>query len=285
MNKNETFEQYRPLLFSIGYRMLGSVMEAEDMVQETYLRYEATDTSEVQSLKSFLCTITTRLCLDQLKSARMQREEYIGPWLPEPLITENLPLRSVDQKEKISMAFLVLLESLSPVERAVFLLREVFDYGYDEIAQIVDKSEANCRQLYSRAKKYVVDRRPRFDPSLETQQKIVGGFMQALTTGDLNSLEALLAEDVHCWSDGGGKVFAARKPMHGRPLVIRFMQGLMRLAPADSHVELQETNGTLSLMIYTGVQLYGVMNFLVAKGQITEIRSVVNPDKLQHLQG
>lgn len=280
----QLFESYRPLLFAIAYRMLGSVMEAEDMVQETYLRYIAADPATVTAPKAFLTTITTRLCLDHLKSAQVQREEYVGPWLPEPLVTEESPAQMVEQKETISMAFLVLLETLSPVERAVFLLREVFDYGYGEIAQIVGKSEVNCRQLYSRAKKYLVSRRPQFDPSPTTQHTLLTGFMQALAQGDEALLVTLLAEDIEFWSDGGGRVTAARHPLFGRERVARFLFGIFRKRPDDMQVKVMEINGTKSLIIRTDGRIYGVMNFLCNAGQISEIRTVINPDKLRHLQ-
>ena len=165
----QTFESFRPQLFYIAYRMLGSAMEAEDMVQETYLRYSQANSSNIDNLKAYLTTIITRLCLDHLKSARVQREQYLGPWLPEPIMTENLPAQAIAQKETLTMAFLLLLEKLSPVERAVFLLREVFAYDYAEIAPIVDKSPANCRQLYSRAKKHLVTNRPQVEPSPTVQ--------------------------------------------------------------------------------------------------------------------
>jgi RNA polymerase sigma-70 factor (ECF subfamily) len=280
----QTFECYRSLLFSIAYRMLGSVMEAEDMVQEAYLRYAATDRSRVASPKAFLTTIVTRLCLDHLKSARVQREAYVGPWLPEPLVTEESPARVVEEKETISMAFLVLLEKLSPVERAIFLLREVFDYDYADIAQIVDKSEANCRQLYSRAKKYLVNRRPRFQASPAAQRQLISGFMRALSQGDEDSLVRLLAEDIEFWSDGGGRVAAARRPLHGRDAVVRFLFGIFRKRPDDTQVEVVEINGAQSLLIRTGGQIYGVMNFAVENGRIRAIRTVINPDKLRHLR-
>jgi len=280
----QIFESYRPLLFSIAYRMVGRVMEAEDMVQEAYLRYLAVDPETVQSHKAFLTTIVTRLCLDHLKSARVQREEYVGPWLPEPLITEDSPARRLDQKESITMAFLVLLEKLSPVERAVFLLREVFDYDYAAIASIVEKSEANCRQLYSRAKRHLLAQRPRFAASQDEQRALIDGFLRAISTGDEETLVTLLADDVQLWSDGGGKVTAARRPLFGRDRVVRFLFGIYNKRPSDMHVALRETNGTQSLLIYVDGQVFGVMNFSVADGKIQEIRTVLNPDKLRHLQ-
>jgi RNA polymerase sigma-70 factor (ECF subfamily) len=280
----QTFETYRPQLFYTAYRMLGSAMEAEDMVQETYLRFVQANTDTIENPKAYLTTIITRLCLDHLKSAKTQREQYIGPWLPEPLMTENLPAQSVAQKETLTMAFLMLLESLTPVERAVFLLREVFAYDYAEIAQIVNKSEANCRQLYSRAKKHLVANRPQFEPSTAVQQQVITDFMTALNNGDTPQMLSLLAPDVAWWSDGGGKVTAARRPLFGQENVMRFAQGIFRQRPDNMKVELVETNGTPSLLIRFDEQIFGIMNFTIANGQIREVHAVLNPDKLQHLR-
>lgn len=284
----DEFENYRPLLFSIAYRMLGSVMEAEDMVQETYLRYQAVS-NEVQTLKPFLTTVITRLCLDRLKSAKEKRETYFGPWLPEPLPTQLDsmakvdPLHIVSQNESISMAFLVLLENLNPVERAVFLLREVFDYGYDEIAQMVDKEEATCRQLFHRAKQHVTANRSRFHATPEEHQQILAKFMQAVGSGELNELMGVLAEGVTLWSDGGGKVQAAVRPILGRDKVARFL-----LAIRDNQeytAEVAELNGWASIVLRDASEkLIGVVSLDVGDSQIQGLRFVVNPDKLGRLQ-
>jgi RNA polymerase sigma-70 factor, ECF subfamily len=284
MNHLETFERHRPLLFSIAYRMLGSVMEAEDMVQETYLRYIKTPAETVTSPKAFLSTIITRLCLDHLKSAKVEREEYIGPWLPEPFRTDEPSLTPVDSYEMISIAALALLENLSPLERAVFLLREVFDYSYGEIAAIVEKSEANCRQFYHRAKQYLHQHRPRFKTSPAAQQKLVTGFLQAVQTGDVEGLTTLLAKDVTLWSDGGGKAAAARRPLVGNERVAQLLLVSYRKRPEHSHMELAEVNGVLSILYRVENQVVGVMSFAGKDACITEIWSVWNPDKLQHLQ-
>lgn len=278
-----TFETHRTQLFYTAYRMLGSAMEAEDMVQETYLRYVQADQNRVENPKAYLTIIITRLCLDHLKSAKVQREQYIGPWLPEPIMTENLPAQSAAQKDTLTMAFLMLLEKLTPVERAVFLLREVFVYDYAEIAEIVDKSPANCRQLYSRAKKHLVANRPQFEPSTAVQQQVISDFMTALNNGDTPQMMALLAPDVTFWSDGGGKVFAARRPVHGQEPVTRFAQGIFRQRPDNMSVEIIEINGTQSLLIRFGEQIFGVMNFTIAHDQIQAVHTILNPDKLQHL--
>ncbi|HKV01099.1 MAG TPA: RNA polymerase sigma factor SigJ, partial [Ktedonobacteraceae bacterium] len=224
----ESFETYRTYLFAIAYRMLGSAMDAEDMVQETYLRYQSTPKDSIGSLKAFLTTIISRLCVDQLHLARRTREQYLGPWLPEPIITaDNLqvsnPEERVDREESISMAFLLLLEQLQPVERAVFLLREVFEYDYAEIASFLGKSEVACRQWFSRAKKHLGDHRPRFQASPDTQKQMLTGFLQAIQTGEMTPLMKMLAEDVTMWTDGGGKVKgAATRPITGREAVARF---------------------------------------------------------------
>ena len=280
----ETFEMYRPLLFSIAYRMLGSVMEAEDIVQETYLRYHKTAQQEIQSLKAFLTTITTRLCLDFLKSAKVKRESYIGPWLPEPLITEDTSLEFVKQQEEISLAFMVLLENLSPVERAIYLLREVFEYSYAEIAPMVGKNEANCRQYYRNAKQYLISRRPRFKAEPAAQRNLIERFWDAATQGNLDGLLHILAEDAILWSDGGGKVAAARRPLHGRAAIARLLVGSASRWPADLSIFMKEVNGRQSLLFQVNQTIIGVMNFLSDDTKIHEIRAIWNPDKLQHLQ-
>lgn len=278
----KTFERHRPLLFSIAYRMLGSVMEAEDMVQETYLRYINTS-AVIESPKAFLSTITTRLCLDHLKSAKMRREEYIGPWLPEPLRTDEVAVTPVDKYEMISMAALVLLENLSPLERAVFLLREVFDYSYAEIARIVEKSESNCRQTYHRARQHLHQHRPRFQSSPVAQQKLISGFLQAIQTGNVDALTTLLAKDVTLWSDGGGKAIAARHPLVGKDRIARLLLVSYRKRPNNSNIELAEVNGVLSILYRVENQVIGVMTFDGNDEGITDIWAVWNPDKLQHL--
>src|SRR5947209_16502407 len=252
MNMVESFETYRTYLFAIAYRMLGSAMDAEDMVQETYLRYQTTPPETITSLKAYLTTIISRLCVDQLQLARRKRDVYLGPWLPEPLITpEALKAVSleerVDQEESISLAFLLLLEQLQPVERAVFLLREVFDYDYREIASFLGKSEVACRQWFSRAKKHLADHRPRFQASPETQRHMLKSFQQALQAGEMTALLNLLAEDVTFWADGGGKVKGvAIHQLFGRDEVVRFILSnspiFRSTLPADSRVELAEVN-------------------------------------------
>ena len=285
MNRVEAFSQHQPLLFSIAYRMLGSVMDAEDAVQETFLRWQQAPHDDVRSPKSYLSTVVTRLCIDQLRSARTQREQYIGPWLPEPLVVEEQP--DMDEQlalaDSLSMAFLVLLESLTPTERAAFLLREVFDYDYGEVARIVDKSEANCRQLVRRAGQHIGERRSRFDASPEEAQEIAARFLKAATTGDMQGLLDLLADDVIHWSDGGGKVAAALNPIQGAEKVARLFIGLASKMPAGFSLRLAQVNGQLGMIIYDGSRPYCVFAADVADGKIHAIRIVVNPDKLRRV--
>lgn len=284
--QTDPFEQYRSLLFAMAYRMLGSAMEAEDIVQEAYLRYRATPPESIRALKSYLTTIVHHLCLDHLKSAQAQRESYVGPWLPEPIVTGEgasplSPLRQIAERESISMAFLVLLESLSPLERAVFLLREVFDYEYAEIGQITGRSETACRQLFSRAKKHVREHRPRFPASPEAHGEIVGRFMDALAAGDIDSLMGMLAEDVTVWSDGGGKVTgAALHPIQGRDKVTRGLIALLSHAPGETTVEMLEINGLSALLLRVKEQVAAILTLEVEGGLIRAARNVANPDKL-----
>ena len=289
----ESFEAYRPYLFAIAYRMLGSAMDAEDMVQETYLRYQATPPETISSLKAFLTTIVTRLCMDQLHLARRKRELYVGPWLPEPINTittfESIdPQERVDTEETISLAFLLLMEQLQPIERAVFLLREVFEYDYSEIADFLGKSEAACRQSFSRAKKHLADHRPRFQAPADTQKQLLTGFQLAIQAGEMSPLMNLLAEDVTFWGDGGGKVKgAATRPITGRVEVARFFLqtgNVFRSSlPEDARVELAEVNRQPALVIRSGERAISVLTIEVEAGHIQTIRVVANPDKLAHV--
>lgn len=288
--QSDPFEEYRSLLFALAYRMVGSAMEAEDIVQEAYLRYRATPPQSIRTLKSYLTTIVHHLCIDHLKSARAQRENYVGPWLPEPIITGGgaslmSPLRQIADRESISMAFLVLLESLSPLERAVFLLREVFDYEYAEIAQITGRDEAACRQLFSRAKKHVREHRPRFPASPEAHAKIVGRFMEACLAGDIDGLTSLLAEDVTAWMDNGGKVAAgARQMVQGRDLVARGIIDHLARAPEGTTIAVIEVNGLPALLVRVKEQIVNVVTLDVEGDLIRAVRTVLNPDKLAHLK-
>jgi RNA polymerase sigma-70 factor (ECF subfamily) len=291
--KEESFETYRSYLFAIAYRMLGSAMDAEDMVQETYLRYQAIPPQTISSLKAYLTTIITRLCVDQLQLARRKREEYLGPWLPEPISTPASPRlppveEGVETYESISLAFLVLLEQLQPVERAVFLLREVFQYDYAEIAAFLGKSEVACRQWFSRAKKHLSEHRPRFAASPQTQEQLLVGFRRAVQGGDMTALMDLLAEDVSFWGDGGGKVpGAATQPIFGREAVARFFLetgGIFRRTlPEGARAELAEVNGQPALVTRAGERAFGVLLIEVEGGRIQAIRAIANPEKLSHV--
>jgi RNA polymerase sigma-70 factor, ECF subfamily len=288
--QSNPFEEYRSLLFAMAYRMLGSAMEAEDIVQEAYLRYCATPPESIRTLKSFLTTIVHHLCIDHLRSAQVQRENYVGPWLPEPIMTGDgaslmSPLRQIIDQESISMAFLVLLESLSPLERAVFLLREVFDYEYAEIAQITERDEAACRQLFSRAKKHISQHRPRFPASPEAHAKMVGYFMEACIAGDIGGLMSLLAEDVTAWIDGGGKVtVAGRQPIQGRDNVARGIIKHLSRVPEGTTTEVIEANGLAALLVRVRGQITSLVTLEVEGNLIRAVRTVVNPDKLAHLK-
>lgn len=285
MEQVEVFEDHRPLLFSIAYRMLGSAMEAEDILQEAFMRWREVAGSKIESPKSYLAAVVTRLCIDYLRSAQVRREEYIGPWLPEPLLADPAagPAEMQDMSDSLSMAFLVILESLSPTERAVFLLREVFGYEYGEIAQIVGKSEVNCRQMASRARKLVAQRRPRFDSSPQQQKGVVDQFLNTISSGDVHSLISLLDKDVTWWSDGGGQFGVARKPIHGAEKVARFILNLQRRSPADAAMVAAEINGGPGLIIYVGGRPYGVLSFDIVDGRIGSIWAVINPDKLSSI--
>lgn len=285
--EDEQFQSLRPLLFSIAYRMLGSATEAEDVVQDAYLRYASAPREEVHSPRSYLSTVVHRLCLDRLKSARARREQYVGPWLPEPVVTTggaDDPLRDVEKQETVTLAFLRVLESLSPTERAVFLLREVFEYPYDEIAGILDLTPANCRQLFHRAKTHVQQERPRFAPAPERQQQLIEQFLQAAQGGSVHAFEALLAQDVSYYSDGGGKAAAARKPVFGRQAVAKLLFAICQLVAewTELRLEVATVNGVPALVVWTGETLDSIYAFQTAEDQITSIEAIRNPDKLEY---
>ncbi|MDE3133795.1 MAG: RNA polymerase sigma-70 factor [Acidobacteriota bacterium] len=283
-------EELRPVAFAVAYRMLGTVSDAEDIVQDTLLRYHQALAAgeQIGSPQGFVATVTTRLSINELRSARARREQYVGEWLPEPIITDSAgdPPQHAEMLDSLSLAMLVLLESLSPEQRAVLLLHDVFDYGYDEIATIIDKSEDNVRQLTSRARRRVADRRPRFQTTREQQQELAARFFDAAEQGDLAGLEALLAADVQMSSDGGGKVTAAVQPIQGRGNVASALSAWIRLRGHMPGVSLRrvEINGRPgALNLDEQQRLLGVIELDMAAGQIQAIRSVVNPEKLNHL--
>ena len=283
--------ELRPVSFGIAYRMLGSVSEAEDVVQEALLRVHRTlDTGEhLESPHGFVATVTTRLAINELSSARARREHYVGEWLPEPVITdgEDDPAEHAETADSLSMAMLVLLESLSPEQRAVLLLHDVFDYGYAEIAEIVGKSEDNARQLAARARRHVKQRRPRFQTTRDQREELARRFFAAAQRGDVAGLETLLAHDVKLTGDGGGKVPALARSLRGRSRVARTLaQGMIRLAarlPGESWRPVEVNGGPGALFVDGQQELIGVMALDITDGQITSINAILNPDKLAHL--
>jgi RNA polymerase sigma-70 factor (TIGR02957 family) len=286
----ELLDELRPRAFAIAYRMLGSVAEAEDVVQEALLRlYGVLEAGEdIEVPEAYLATVVTRLGIDRLRRAQVRRETYFGEWLPEPVMTEGLddPAAHAEMSDSLSLAFLVLLERLSPEQRAVFLLREVFDYGYDAIAEIVGKSEAACRQLAVRARRHVEQDRPRFEASRQEQNELADRFLAAAQTGDLDGLEALLAHDVSLHGDGGGKTRAIAHPLFGRRRVARAVLHWMQVVRDFEGFSIKpvEVNGHPGAMGLDGRQrIMVVLSFDIADGQIQGIRSIVNPDKLRHL--
>jgi RNA polymerase sigma-70 factor (ECF subfamily) len=282
MDISKTFNEYQPLLFSIAYRMLGTVMDAEDIVQEVFLRWSRASQGEIEKPRAWLSAVTTRLCIDQLRSARVKREEYIGPWLPEPLMMESPPDPTI-LAESLSTGFLVLLENLNPVERAVYLLREVFDYEYAEITSIVEKSEANCRQLVSRAKKYLRERRPRFEPDPEEGQRLTQQFMQTVLDGDMNGLLDMLADDIVVYSDGGGKAFAAKIPVVGAEKVARFFFGIARNVPESFEYKRALVNNLPGMVLFVNGAPQSVWAFFFDQGRLRNVYAVSNPDKLGNI--
>jgi RNA polymerase sigma-70 factor (ECF subfamily) len=284
--RGNVFEEQRSHLFAIAYRLLGSVTDAEDVVQDTFLRWDQdAQRDQVRSPRAYLATIAVRLCMDQLRSARAKREVYVGPWLPEPLITTGRTdlTDSLVMRESLSFAFLLMLENLSPLERAVFVLREVFDYDYPEIARIVDKSEANCRQLFHRARQRLAQRQSRFEASHEQTQQVTELFMHATTSGDVDGLLRLLAEDAVSIGDAGGRVpLAGLRPIVSRQNIARGLLGNLRKMPPD-RVWLEEVNGQPAIVASRGGQPYGVVLLEVHAGQVQRLYSVVNPEKLRGL--
>ena len=280
----------RGLIFSIAYRMLGSVADAEDIVQESFLRFHRAQAAgtAIESTKSYLAAIATRLSIDQLRSARVRREEYVGSWLPEPVVDERergTPDHA-ELSESLSMAFLLILETLSPVDRAVFLLREVFEYGYDDISGIVGRTEDNCRQIFARAKQRIEAGKPRFESSREKRDQIASRFLAACEQGDLDGLVDLLAADAAFYGDGGGKVpIAVRRPVQGRDRVARLLYNVMfKKRPAAQRLEPVVVNGQPGArMVDAEGRLIFVFALHIVDDVVLSVRSVINPDKLRHL--
>ncbi len=281
-----TFEQYRPLLFSIAYRMLGSVADAEDILQETFIRWQRTQNDDIRSPRALLVTIVSRLCINQLQSARVQREEYVGHWLPEPIITgaDHDPLGMIKIDESLSMAFLILLERLTPLERAVFLLREVFEYEYAEIAAVLGQSESNCRQVLRRARQHVGAMRPRFKTSEQKKNDLLQRFLTATTSGDMEALVGLLASDVVLRSDGGGKGIAVPNLIQGVDNVARGTLGaLQNLLPKNLVHRLAQINGEPGIVSYLDTKPFSVLTIDAGQSHIRAIYVLTNPEKLSHL--
>jgi RNA polymerase sigma-70 factor, ECF subfamily len=285
----DAYAELRPLIFSIAYRMLGSVSDAEELVQEVFLRVHRTlqGGERIESPRAYATTLTTRLAIDQLRSAKARRETYFGPWLPEPILTaDEQPDQIAEMADSLSLSFLVLLEQLSPNERAVFLLREVFDYDYEEIAEILDTSEANCRQILSRSRRHIQAGKHRFDADRDEQRELAAKFFAAVEAGRLSELVDYLAEDVVFQGDGGGKGRGLPRPIYGRERVNRllrdgFFPGYARIG---ARIEPTDLNGEPGALCFDADgRLINVLCLEIAGGAINTVRSVINPDKLAHL--
>jgi RNA polymerase sigma-70 factor, ECF subfamily len=282
------YAQLRPLLISIAYQMVGAVGEAEDIVQEAFLRFHraVADGTQIDSPKAWLSTVTTRLSINHVRSARVRREAYVGTWLPEPLVTGAGPdvAGQVETADALSMAFLVLLERLSPVERAVFLLRDVFDFGFDEIADIVGKSEDNCRQIAVRARRHVQDSKPRFEASRKRREELARRFFEAVGAGKTDGLVDMLSADVVLYTDGGGKGPAFPQPIYGRDRVTRLFSSYHPEALGTVESRVAEVNGQPGRVFFDAEsRAVAVIALDIAGGQIVAVRSITNPEKLRHL--
>lgn len=279
---NETFEELRPGLARLAYRMLGSLPDVDDVLQEAYLRWNREPRDEVRVAHAWLNTAVTRLCIDRRRAIDARKETYVGPWLPEPIVELEAPAADAQAEaaESVSLAMMVVLESLTPVERAAYLLRRVFDYSYAEIAAMLEKSEANCRQLVSRAEEHVRQRRPRYDATRAEAERITGAFVAACTSGDLNELVELLASDAVIYSDGGGKVSAALAPIVGADRVSRFFMGIIRKTPELGRLQAITVNGLPGLMATVGEKVAIVLTFEIVNGRIVKCFIIRNPEKL-----
>jgi len=281
-DRAQQFEQHRARLSGVAYRMLASRADAEDVVQDAYLRWHRAESAEIRSAEAWLVTTVTRLCIDRLRQARVEREAYVGPWLPEPLVRSESPPADAPTElaSSLSVAFLVVLERLSPEERAAFLLHEVFDSSYEEIAQILGKSEVACRQIVSRARKRVKEDRPRVEVSAEARKKLLGRFVQAVMAGDKESLIQVLAKDATWTADGGGKAKAAHKILHGAEQVAGFLTGVLRKSLDQIRLIEITVNEEPGLAIYHADHLVAVVSFVMDGAHILSAYSVLNPDKL-----
>lgn len=287
MDSGAVFNEHRGLLIGIAYRMLGSVQEAEDVVQDAYLRWRESGPERIENPRAYLTTIVTRLSIDVLRSARKQREQYVGEWLPEPFVADTRhPSEGLDLAESLSTAFLLMLERLNPTERAAFLLREVFDYPYEHIAEMLDKSEANCRQIVKRAKDHIQMSRQRFTAPREEHERLVLGFVAAVNSGDTSAIASLLTEDATFHADHGGKAAANKRTIFGPDKISRFLVGVQtRFTPENLEARLASVNGRLGVLMYEGGRPYTVFSVETDNGRIAAIYSMRNPDKLVHLPG
>jgi RNA polymerase sigma-70 factor, ECF subfamily len=279
---HDRFSEHRPYLLSLAYRMLGSMADAEDLVQETFLRWQQASSAEIHSPRAFLTTVLTRLALNYLDSARVRREHYVGPWLPEPIVT-TVARDPAELSESLTMAFLVLLESLSPLERITFLLHEVFDYSHAEVAELTGSTEAACRQAFRRAKDAVAERRPRFHPQPNAAEQLTQSFLNAVQQGSVEDLLALLHPEVITYSDGGGRTRAALNPIYGPDRVARFLVGIAHKGGQGLTSIPSEVNGQPAFIGLLDGQLYTVLVLDIEQDKIRNVYIVVNPDKLQHL--
>lgn len=282
----DQFEQYKPLLFAIAYRMLGSVADTEDLLQDTFIRWRQVPIMEIESPRAFLVTILTRLCINHVQASRVKHETYFGQWLPEPMVTSPIhnPLMSFAVNESLSLAFLLLLERLTPVERAVLVLRDAFDYEYCEIASILNQSESNCRQVLRRARQHIKEDRPRFDASREQQEELLRRWNEASSQGSVEGLVALLSRDAIFYSDGGGKGPALPKPIYGPTSIARgVVEGLRRFVPKTYVRRFVDINGRPGIASFLDGHPFSVITLDVAEGRISRIYVVTNPEKLRRL--
>ena len=279
---DEVFEEYRPALARLAYRMLGSLADADDMLQEAYLRWLRADRESVQSPRAYLLSIVTRLCIDERQKVEARKLTYVGPWLPEPVVEpiKTDPGIPLETAESVSMALLLVLESLSPVERAAYLLRRIFDYDYDVIARVLERSEPSCRQIVSRAEQRIHDQRPRFDAEPAEAERLTDAFLRACSSGDLDGLVQILATDAVLYSDGGGKVHAALAPIRGADKIARFFVGILKKLPAGAVVRRVRVNGQPGLITTVDGRLTDVLTLEVADGHIAGCFVIRNPDKL-----
>jgi RNA polymerase sigma-70 factor (ECF subfamily) len=286
MLSSDLYGELRPRAFAIAYQMLGSVSEAEDVVQEAFLRMHQTlrRDEHIASPRAYIATLVTRVAIDQLRSARARRERYVGEWLPEPVVTDPTPAERTETADSLSLAFLVLLESLSPQQRAAFLLREVFEYPYAEVAEFIGTDVDSTRHLVARARRHIRDRRPRYHASRRQREELTRRFFAAAEQGDLPALEALLAQDVALHADGGGKVPSPARPVNGRERVARTLSsGMSVAARVGLRIQITEINGQPGGMAFDAEdRLVAVIGLDIIDGQIQTIRSIVNPDKLRH---